>query len=176
MELKEIIKKDFGLTQKKFAEEIRVFENTVNNWCTGKPISLSNIGKIVEYYNCKGIPADNFFKFVSGQFGFTADREFTVYEKYEQPGQPDDLKLFSCSSCGSVHDFTWLIAHNGDVPNYCPSCGKKIATCGDCANFLGGGDWNLCCKNPPKGEIAYQGFLCYEDSNACKNFKARESK
>ena len=43
MELKEIIKKDLGLTQKKFAEEIGVFENTVNNWCIGKPISLENI-------------------------------------------------------------------------------------------------------------------------------------
>lgn len=102
------------------------------------------------------------------------EEEFTRYEKYEQPGQPDDLKLFSCSSCGSVHDFTWLMAHNGDVPNYCPSCGKKIAKCRDCDNFLGGGDWNLCCKNPPKEEVGYCGFLCYEDSNACKNFREKE--
>lgn len=100
--------------------------------------------------------------------------EFTRYEKYEQPGQSGDLKLFSCSSCGSVHDFTWLMAHNGDVPNYCPSCGKKIAKCRDCDNFLGGGDWNLCCKNPPIEEVGYCGFLCYDDSNACKNFREKE--
>jgi predicted RNA-binding Zn-ribbon protein involved in translation (DUF1610 family) len=100
--------------------------------------------------------------------------ELTRYEKYEQPGQSGELKLFSCSSCGSVHDFTWLMAHKGDVPNYCPSCGKKIARCRDCDNFIGGGDWNLCCKNPPKGEIGYCGFLCYEDSNACENFIEKE--
>ena len=64
MELKEIIKKDLGLTQKKFAEEIGVFENTVNNWCIGKPISLENIKKIVGYYQKNNIPTDNFSKFI----------------------------------------------------------------------------------------------------------------
>lgn len=43
--------------------------------------------------------------------------------------------------------------------------------CKDCSNFLGGGDWNLCCKNPPKDQIGWCGFLCYEDTEACQNFK-----
>ena len=43
--------------------------------------------------------------------------------------------------------------------------------CADCANFLGIGDWNLCCKNPPEDQVGWCGFLCYEDTEACKNFK-----
>lgn len=43
-------------------------------------------------------------------------------------------------------------------------------TCKDCSNFIGAGDWNLCCKNPPKDKIGWCGFLCYEDTEACENF------
>ena len=49
-------------------------------------------------------------------------------------------------------------------------------TCKDCANFLGGGDWDLCCKNPPKDEESWCGFLCYEYTEACENFKEKEPK
>lgn len=45
--------------------------------------------------------------------------------------------------------------------------------CADCANFLGMGDWNLCCKNPPEDQVGWCGFLCYEDTEACKNFKSK---
>ena len=48
-----------------------------------------------------------------------------------------------------------------------------MKTCKDCDNFLGGGDWNLCCKHPPKDEMSWCGFLCYEDTEACKNFKPK---
>ena len=47
-----------------------------------------------------------------------------------------------------------------------------MKTCKDCSNFLGGGDWNLCCKNPPKDQVGWCGFLCYEDTEACENFLA----
>ncbi len=47
-------------------------------------------------------------------------------------------------------------------------------TCKDCDNFLGGGDWNLCCKNPPEDKVGWCGFLCYEDTEACENFKEKE--
>ena len=46
-------------------------------------------------------------------------------------------------------------------------------SCKDCINFIGAGDWNLCCKNPPEEEIGWCGFLCYEDTPACKNFKEK---
>ena len=48
--------------------------------------------------------------------------------------------------------------------------------CKDCANFLGGGDWNLCCSNPPKDREGWCGFLCYENTEACENFKVKEPK
>lgn len=47
-------------------------------------------------------------------------------------------------------------------------------TCKDCKYFIGGGDWNLCCKNPPKDQVGWCGFLCYEDTPACENFKEKE--
>ena len=47
---------------------------------------------------------------------------------------------------------------------------ESMKTCKDCSNFLGGGDWNLCCKNPPKDRVGWCGFLCYEDTEACENF------
>ena len=75
MELKEIIKKDLGLTQKKLAEEIGVFENTVNNWCIGKPISFENIKKIVGYYQKNNIPTDNFSKFLLDKYGLAVPIE-----------------------------------------------------------------------------------------------------
>ena len=46
-------------------------------------------------------------------------------------------------------------------------------TCKDCDNFLGGGDWNLCCKNPPEDQVSWCGFLCYEDTEVCQNFKPK---
>lgn len=44
-------------------------------------------------------------------------------------------------------------------------------TCKDCIHFIGGGDWNLCCENPPKSQVSWGGFLCYEDTPACENFE-----
>ena len=44
--------------------------------------------------------------------------------------------------------------------------------CKDCANFIGGGDWNLCCKEHHDGYPF--GFLCYEDTDACEKFKKKE--
>jgi hypothetical protein len=47
----------------------------------------------------------------------------------------------------------------------------KNKTCKDCKYFIGGGDWDLCCKNPPEDKVGWCGFLCYEDTEACENFK-----
>ena len=52
----------------------------------------------------------------------------------------------------------------------------KEKYCKDCSNFLGLGDWNLCCKNPPEDQVGWCGFLCYEDTEACQNFKPKEEK
>ena len=47
-------------------------------------------------------------------------------------------------------------------------------TCKDCKYFIGGGDWDLCCSNPPTNQITWAGHLCYEDDPACENFKEVE--
>ena len=39
-------------------------------------------------------------------------------------------------------------------------------TCVTCENFIGGGDWGLCCK------IKYD--LCYECTPKCKDYKQKE--
>lgn len=44
-------------------------------------------------------------------------------------------------------------------------------TCGECAHFLGAGDWDLCCKLPHP-EFPY-GHLCYEWTEACERFKKK---
>ena len=48
--------------------------------------------------------------------------------------------------------------------------------CGTCKFFTGCGDWDLCCTNPPEEETGWCGFLCYEDTPACKNYKKRGDK
>ena len=35
-------------------------------------------------------------------------------------------ELFSCSRCGSVHDYARSIAHCNYLSNYCPHCGAKV--------------------------------------------------
>ena len=96
MELKEIIKKDLGLTQKKFAEEIGVFENTVNNWCIGKPISLENIKKIVGYYQKNNIPTDNFSKFILNNYGLEVSVEIVeISDKKEIDRLKKKSELYS---------------------------------------------------------------------------------
>lgn len=44
------------------------------------------------------------------------------------------------------------------------------AKCGNCKFYLGMGDWNLCCSNPPKDEVSWAGFLCYADTAPCHNY------
>ena len=50
---------------------------------------------------------------------------------------------------------------------------KESLRCADCKNFIGGGDWSLCCKNPPEDQVGWCCFLCYEDTEACQNFKPK---
>lgn len=52
--------------------------------------------------------------------------------------------------------------------------------CGNCAYYMGGEDWNLCCmiQHPTPDEqktgATYPfGYLCYEDTSACNMFKEK---
>ena len=46
---------------------------------------------------------------------------------------------------------------------------EKSERCGTCKHFIGGGDWNLCCDLPHEDYPC--GFLCYEDTVACKDYE-----
>lgn len=55
---------------------------------------------------------------------------------------------------------------------------EEMKTCGQCKNFTGAGDWNLCCKikhptpkEKEQGLDFYWGHLCYEDTKACDMFE-----
>lgn len=52
----------------------------------------------------------------------------------------------------------------------------KGRKCKDCSNFIGAGDWNLCCTNPPENQITVIGHLCYAEDPACENFKEIENR
>ena len=43
--------------------------------------------------------------------------------------------------------------------------------CGECENYIGLGDWNLCCKEEHDSKEFPFGHLCYEDTPACDKFK-----
>ena len=49
--------------------------------------------------------------------------------------------------------------------------GDAKPNCGECAHFLGAGDWDLCCELPHP-EYPY-GHLCYEWTEACERFKKK---
>ena len=46
-------------------------------------------------------------------------------------------------------------------------------TCKACIHFIGAGDWDLCCTQSHEGYPF--GFLCYEDTPACKKFVKKEN-
>ena len=48
--------------------------------------------------------------------------------------------------------------------------------CESCKYFTGSGDWDLCCLNPPDRRIGCFGFLCYETTPACENYKNKDNK
>lgn len=55
--------------------------------------------------------------------------------------------------------------------------------CGTCRHYTGCGDWNLCCtiqhptpKEKEKGMTFIFGHLCYEDTDACDEFKIKQDK
>ena len=48
---------------------------------------------------------------------------------------------------------------------------KYLVTCGSCENYIGGGDWNLCCKESHDPKKFPLGHLCYENTPVCEKFK-----
>ena len=42
---------------------------------------------------------------------------------------------------------------------------SEYHVCAECTDFLGGGDWGLCCESAPYN------FLCYDRTEVCERFK-----
>ncbi len=87
-----------------------------------------------------------------------------------------------CSVCGWWNTKNSLCydgkPKHGHSLNYCPNCGAKmdleepperLKTCGNCAHFMGFGDFDLCCKIQKRR-------LCYENEASCEAFKEKEDK
>lgn len=63
----------------------------------------------------------------------------------------------------------------------CPECLQKSIewviiedrkpTCGECAHFIGGENWSICCEQPIPGFPF--GRMCYEWTEACDKFKRK---
>lgn len=64
------------------------------------------------------------------------------------------------------------VGHSSRVVNLFLDEEKKEEDCKSCQNFLGMGDWDLCCSEHHEGYPL--GFLCYEDTKACEKFKRKE--
>ncbi len=58
----------------------------------------------------------------------------------------------------------------------------NLKHCYQCKNFMGGGDWDLCCKvdhpTPKEREQGLKfefGYLCYKETNACDMFEEKDN-
>lgn len=57
---------------------------------------------------------------------------------------------------------------------------KKSEKCGTCKHYIGGDDWNLCCKIPhptqkekEMGMTFVFGHLCYKNTDACDMYEQK---
>ena len=75
--------------------------------------------------------------------------------KYATPPIKDPLSLYG--SCEKAWEAVLRLASEDEHYNQ--------LTCSDCKNFIGAGDWNLCCKVDPG--------LCYRETKACEKFETR---
>ena len=46
--------------------------------------------------------------------------------------------------------------------------------CGTCEYFTNKGEWDLCCSKPPARKTGCFGFLCFDTTPACENYKNTE--
>lgn len=56
--------------------------------------------------------------------------EYTVMNRHLDEHNKDK-DFYECLHCGSINEFTYNLAYSGELPNFCPNCGKKILNQGD---------------------------------------------
>lgn len=138
--------------------------------CTAKGIALT--------CPCCGGPAD--LKQLSGRWSVCCKNNCVGTRIFNDQARPlatwntrQAPPIGRCGTCKRNHlrSGKWFCEVRGivhDLDDFCSYYEPKEIhpkpTCAACTNFLGGGDWGLCCK------VSYD--LCYQDSPACENFKA----
>lgn len=68
--------------------------------------------------------------------------------------------VMNCPNCGEEGYENWILScRKREFPG-----NEKV--CAKCSHFLGMGDWNLCCDK--------MYGLCYEDTEACDDYKEKQ--
>ena len=71
------------------------------------------------------------------------------------------IAVMDCPTCGEEGYDNWILScRKREFPG-----NEKV--CAKCTHFIGMGDWNLCC-NKMYG-------LCYEDTEACKDYDEKSN-
>ena len=112
-----------------------------------------------------------------GLFGHSGDDEVWTEGTKEMLDDMHKRKIDMADEIFVINVNGYIGSSTRSEIDYAIRHGKRVRylmDCGMCEEFIGGGDWNLCCNNPPDDVPAPCGWLCYEDSPACKNFKMKK--
>ena len=111
-----------------------------------------------------------------GLFGHSGDNEVWTNDTKEMLDDMHKRKIDMADEIFVINVGGYIGDSTKSEILYAKKNGKKVNylyKCGDCKKFIGGGDWNLCCMEHHEGYPL--GFLCYEDTNACKKFERRKN-
>ena len=125
----------------------------------------------------KKLTLDGYIVISVGLFGHSGDDEVWSEGTKEMLDDMHKRKIDMADEIFVINVNGYIGSSTKSEIEYAHKTGKRVhylVNCGMCQEFTGMGDWNLCCKNPPKDEFYPCGFLCYEDSPACQNFKTKE--
>ena len=106
-----------------------------------------------------------------GLFGHSGDNEAWTEGTKEMLEDMHKRKIDMADEIFVINPNGYIGSSTKSEIEYAEKTGKKVnymVTCNDCDNFLGMGDWNLCCKLEHEDHPC--GFLCYADTPACKKF------
>lgn len=109
-----------------------------------------------------------------GLFGHSGDNEVWTNDTKEMLDDMHKRKIDMADEIFVINVGGYIGDSTKSEILYAKKNGKKVNylyKCGDCKKFTGVGDWNLCCMEHHEGYPL--GFLCYEDTNACKKFERK---
>ena len=107
-----------------------------------------------------------------GLFGHSGDNEVWTDNVKEMLDDMHKRKIDMADEIFVINVNGYIGTSTQNEIDYAQATGKKVKylyTCKRCKSFIGGGDWNLCCKEKHEGYP--MGFLCYEDTPICEKFK-----